>query len=276
MFFTFVGTFTFITYRLEEPPFSYSVAAASLVFLLWLTGLVGPLAGRIADRVGWRRLALGTVALSAAGVLLTLPDVLPLLVLGLACIAGAMFTGYTATQLGVSDVARVDRGAATALYFGIYYAGGALGAYLPGPRVAGVGVGWSRGDGARRARSRRRGNHERPRDRSTELDTRRESPRSRVLAPPGDHRPADTRVGAQTWVLPRRSTMPDVTSTTARSDDVLARIISTVASTLELDEVLRAVVRLLSDASGVHACFVYLVEGDQPRAAGCRRARTRA
>ena len=57
---------------------------------------------------------------------------LPLLVLGLACVAGAMFTGYTATQLGVSDVARVDRGAATALYFGIYYAGGALGAYVPG------------------------------------------------------------------------------------------------------------------------------------------------
>jgi len=132
LFFTYVGTFTYITYRLEEPPFSYSVAAASLVFLLWLTGLAGPLAGRLADRVGWRRLALGTVGLSAAGLLLTLPDVLPLLVLGLACIAGAMFTGYTATQLGVSDVARVDRGAATALYFGIYYSGGALGAYLPG------------------------------------------------------------------------------------------------------------------------------------------------
>ena len=43
-----------------------------------------------------------------------------------------------------------------------------------------------------------------------------------------------------------------------------------MASTLELDEVLRAVVRLLSDASGVHACFVYLVEGDHLvlRAAG--------
>jgi YNFM family putative membrane transporter len=132
LFFTFVGSFTFVTYRLEEPPFSYSLAAASLVFVLWLIGLAGPLAGRLADRVGWRRLALGTVALAAAGLLLTLPDVLPLLVLGLACIAGAMFTGYTATQLGVSDVAPVDRGAATALYFGIYYAGGALGAFLPG------------------------------------------------------------------------------------------------------------------------------------------------
>ena len=132
LFFTYVGTFTYVTFRLVEPPFSFSVAAASLVFLLWLTGLVAPLAGRIAERVGWRRLALGTVVLSAAGVLLTLPNVLPLLVLGLGCIAGAMFTGYTATQLGVSDVARVDRGAATAVYFGIYYSGGALGAYLPG------------------------------------------------------------------------------------------------------------------------------------------------
>ena len=41
---------------------------------------------------------------------------------------------------------------------------------------------------------------------------------------------------------------------------VLREIISTVASSLELDEVLRAVVHLLSDASAVHACFVYLVD----------------
>jgi GAF domain-containing protein len=57
----------------------------------------------------------------------------------------------------------------------------------------------------------------------------------------------------------------------ADSDNVLARIVSTVASTLELDEVLRAVVRLLSEASAVHACFVYLVEDDERlvlRAAG--------
>lgn len=132
LFFTFVGTFTYVTYRLEEPPFSYSVAVASLVFLLWLTGLAGPFAGRVAERVGWRRLALGAVGLSASGVLLTLPDVLPLLVVGLGCIAAAMFTGYTATQLGVGAVARFDRGAATAVYFSIYYGAGALGAYAPG------------------------------------------------------------------------------------------------------------------------------------------------
>jgi sugar diacid utilization regulator/putative methionine-R-sulfoxide reductase with GAF domain len=45
----------------------------------------------------------------------------------------------------------------------------------------------------------------------------------------------------------------------------LQEIVSTVASSLELDAVLRAVVRLLSDASAVHACFVYLVDDDRDR-----------
>ncbi len=46
---------------------------------------------------------------------------------------------------------------------------------------------------------------------------------------------------------------------------VLQQIVSTVASSLELDQVLQAVVRLLSDASAVHACFVYLVSDDGER-----------
>lgn len=41
---------------------------------------------------------------------------------------------------------------------------------------------------------------------------------------------------------------------------VLSEIISTVGSSLELEQVLGAVVRLLSEASAVNACFVYLVE----------------
>lgn len=54
-------------------------------------------------------------------------------------------------------------------------------------------------------------------------------------------------------------------STRAREDSFLSRIVSTVSSSLELDEVLAAVVRLLSDASAVHACFVYLVENGGDR-----------
>jgi GAF domain-containing protein len=46
---------------------------------------------------------------------------------------------------------------------------------------------------------------------------------------------------------------------------ILHQIVSTVHSSLELSEVLRAVVRLMSEASGVHACFVYLLEDDGER-----------
>ena len=52
-------------------------------------------------------------------------------------------------------------------------------------------------------------------------------------------------------------------TTQTRQELFLQRIISTVSSSLELDEVLAAVVRLLSDASAVHACFVYLVDADE-------------
>jgi sugar diacid utilization regulator len=53
----------------------------------------------------------------------------------------------------------------------------------------------------------------------------------------------------------------------ARSADrveerILYEIISTVGSSLELEDVLRAVVRMLSEASTAHACFVYLVSDD--------------
>jgi GAF domain-containing protein/sugar diacid utilization regulator len=46
------------------------------------------------------------------------------------------------------------------------------------------------------------------------------------------------------------------------SEKFLQEIVSTVASSIELAEVLPAVVRLMTDASGVHACFVYLLEDD--------------
>jgi len=50
------------------------------------------------------------------------------------------------------------------------------------------------------------------------------------------------------------------TAAPANESRILHEIISTASSSLDLDEVLTAVVRLLSDASAVHACFVYLVD----------------
>ncbi len=131
-FFTFVGTFSYVVYRLERPPFRYSPAVSSLVFLLWFLGVLGPLFGRLADRIGWRRLALGALALAAVGLALTLPARLPTLVPGLALVTVANWAGVTAAQLGVAAATDVDRGAASAVYFSLYYLTGAVGGYLPG------------------------------------------------------------------------------------------------------------------------------------------------
>jgi MFS transporter, YNFM family, putative membrane transport protein len=131
-FFVFVGTFSYVVYRLERPPFGLGTAAGSLVFLLWVLGAFAPTIGRLSDRLGWRRLAMAALCLSAAGLALSLPGQLPTLVVGLALITLANFGGVTAAQLGVAAAADEERGAATAVYFTLYYLAGALGGYLPG------------------------------------------------------------------------------------------------------------------------------------------------
>jgi MFS transporter, YNFM family, putative membrane transport protein len=131
-FFTFVGTFSYVVYRLERPPFDLGRAAVSVVFALWLVGSAGPLFGRLSDRIGWQRLALLAVAVATVGLLLSLPARLPTLIVGLGCVALGNFAGVTAAQLGVSSARAIDRGAASSIYFSLYYGSGAIGGYVPG------------------------------------------------------------------------------------------------------------------------------------------------
>jgi YNFM family putative membrane transporter len=132
LFFSFVGIFSYAEYRLQRPPFSLGTTASSLIFLLWLFGAVGPLAGRVAERFGWRRVALVAVAFSVAGALLTLPASLPSMCVGLGMLTIGMFAGATSAQLGVATATRSEQGVASAFYFSAYYSAGALGGWIPG------------------------------------------------------------------------------------------------------------------------------------------------
>jgi YNFM family putative membrane transporter len=127
-----MGAFSYIDFRLEAPPFSLPPSLIGLVFVLWIMGVIGPLSGRLAGRVGWPRVALGALLLAAAGVSLSLVDLLPAVILGLALVTLGNFAGVTAAQLGVAQSTGADRGLASALYFSSYYLCGALGGWLPG------------------------------------------------------------------------------------------------------------------------------------------------
>jgi MFS transporter, YNFM family, putative membrane transport protein len=132
MFFAFMGVFSYIDFHLERAPFSLSPTVIGLVFLLWAMGAVAPLAGRLADRHGWRTVALGGLLTAATGITLSLVPVLPVVVLGLALVTLGNFSAVTAAQLGVAGATDRDRGLASAMYFSSYYIAGALGAYVPG------------------------------------------------------------------------------------------------------------------------------------------------
>lgn len=149
LFFSFVGVFSFVTYYLEAPPFSLSPAIGSLIFLLWSLGVVGPVAGAVADRIGWRATLVGALTGSLLALPLSLVGTLPAVVVALAVLTVAMFSGATAAQIGVATASESDQGTASAIYYSCYYTGGAVAAYLPGvawqwwgwPGVTGVALG---------------------------------------------------------------------------------------------------------------------------------------
>jgi YNFM family putative membrane transporter len=149
LFFSFVGVFTFVTYYLEAPPFSLTPAVGSLIFLLWSLGAVGPVAGAVADRLGWRATLAGALTGSLLALPISLVGTLPAVIAALAVLTLAMFSGATAAQIGVATASKSDRGSASAIYYSCYYTGGAFAAYLPGvawqwwgwPGVTGVALG---------------------------------------------------------------------------------------------------------------------------------------
>ena len=132
LFFSFVGVFSFVTYYLEAPPFSLSTAIGSLIFLLWGLGAVGPVAGALADRFGWRVTLVAALIASLLSLPLSLVGTLPAVISALAVLTVGMFSGATAAQIGVATASESDQGSASAIYYSCYYTCGAFAGFLPG------------------------------------------------------------------------------------------------------------------------------------------------
>lgn len=140
--FSLVGTFTYVNLYLAASPFNLSAAGLANVFAVYLVGaLVTPLAGRHIDRLGYMRSLLLGLAISAAGLLLTLVAALPLVVVGLTVCSSGVFLCQSATISAISKNVSEGRSLATGLYYMSYYAGGAAGSW--GAGLAFEGSGWT-------------------------------------------------------------------------------------------------------------------------------------
>jgi predicted MFS family arabinose efflux permease len=131
--FSLVGVFTYITYYLAAPPFLLSTAQLSLLFVVYLVGLVAtPLAGALLPRVGLRAGITGSVLLSLVGVLLTLIPSLWIVVAGLAlCCTGVFISQSCATSFLREAAPESSRASAVGMYVACYYIGGTVAGVAP-------------------------------------------------------------------------------------------------------------------------------------------------
>lgn len=131
--FSLVGVFTYITFYLAAPPFSLSTANLSLLFVVYLVGLVvTPVAGALLPRVGLRAGITGSILLALVGVLITLAHSLALVIAGLAlCCTGVFISQSCATSFLREAAAEATRASAVGMYVACYYIGGTVAGVVP-------------------------------------------------------------------------------------------------------------------------------------------------
>jgi MFS family permease len=130
---TIVATFTYVNFYLADEPFRLGPTALSAIFAVYLIGAaITPSAGRLIDRVGYRRALIGAVGVSGAGILLTLVPRLPVIITGLTLLASGVFACQAAASTQVGRAAGDARSSAAGMYLTLYYFGGAVGSAVPG------------------------------------------------------------------------------------------------------------------------------------------------
>ncbi|MFJ9740261.1 MFS transporter [Streptomyces sp. NPDC101166] len=144
----FGGVYTVIGYRLTEAPFSLPQGIVGSIFLVYLVGTVSAsTAGRLVGTLGRRGALYLAGGTTATGLLFSLADSLPLVLLGLVLITAGFFAGHAVASSAVSKTATTGRAQASALYQSAYYIGSSAGstvgaiAFHAGGWAGTVGVG---------------------------------------------------------------------------------------------------------------------------------------
>ena len=128
-----VSFFNYLQYRLAAAPFGLPAGLVALVFLLYLFGTVSSnWMGRLTDRRSRRSVLLLALALMLVGALLSVPDVLPLVLLGTATIVFGFFGAHSVASGWVNAAASQARAQASALYLLFYHVGSSVAGFVGG------------------------------------------------------------------------------------------------------------------------------------------------
>jgi predicted MFS family arabinose efflux permease len=129
----FIGTYNYLTYRLEDEPFNMPTSLVSLLFIAYLAGTVSArLTGRWALRWGRRRVINAGALVYAIGLILTLFDSIFVILLGLVTLTGGFFMCQAIASGWAGTLPTRGTAQSTSLYNMGYYAGSAILGYLCG------------------------------------------------------------------------------------------------------------------------------------------------
>jgi YNFM family putative membrane transporter len=130
---TFVAVYNGIGFRLEAAPYGLGETAIAAIFLIYPIGsLSSAVAGRLADRIGRRRVLPAGVVVALCGVAVTAARPLGVVVLGIALLTAGFFAAHSVASSWVGRRAPASPAQASALYLLAYYAGSSLAGPLGG------------------------------------------------------------------------------------------------------------------------------------------------
>ena len=140
--FNFIATFTYVSFHLAAPPYSFSPTLLGMLFLTYLVSSpLLPWTGRAIAIFGRRPLVLGIIALWIVGALLLLAPAVTVILAGLTLCAVCGMLCQTISTSYVTMTAQEGRSSAVGLYASIFYIGGSAGAFLTG--LAWNAAGWN-------------------------------------------------------------------------------------------------------------------------------------
>ena len=123
----FVTVYNYAGFRLMAPPYSLSQTQVSVLFTVYIFGIVASsMAGAMADRLGRKPVLVTGIVVAGLGVLATLLHALAGMALGVVLLTVGFFIAHSVASGWVGRMASQAKGHAASLYLLAYYAGSSV------------------------------------------------------------------------------------------------------------------------------------------------------
>ncbi|KQO50139.1 hypothetical protein ASF24_24280 [Methylobacterium sp. Leaf86] len=123
----FVSVYNYIGFRLLDPPYNLSQSAIGAIFVVYLAGTFSSaVTGEIASRLGRRRVLWLAILLGIVGILLTLSERLPVIIVGIVVVTVSFFGAHSVASSWIGRRALRDRAQASSVYLSLYYLGSSV------------------------------------------------------------------------------------------------------------------------------------------------------